>query len=73
MKVYTTILGVTGVSVQPGASDKAGRATRDLVVASPRGELILRLVGETRDDLQVTFAAPEPGGWKGAIKRQLDV
>ena len=72
MKVYTTILGVSGVSVQPGGTDKSGKATRDVVITSPDGELILRLVGQNRDDLEVTFQAPEPGGWKGAVKRQLD-
>lgn len=72
MKVYTTILGVTGVNVQPGATDKSGKATRDVVITSPDGELILRLVGESRDNLEVTFKSPEPGGWKEAIKRQVD-
>jgi hypothetical protein len=80
MKVYTTILGVSKVSVRPGLTDKAGRAVRDVVISSPEGELILRLVGESRDDLQVTYAAAEvlgqkPGtrnGWSKASKDQLD-
>lgn len=69
VKVYTTILAVTGISVQPGATDNAGKSVRDVVVTGPAGELVLRLVGETRDDLQVTFAGGEQGNWKATMKR----
>jgi hypothetical protein len=72
MKVYTTVLGVTGITVQPGTTNNAGKAVRDVVITSTGGDLILRLAGETRDDLQVTCAGAEQSGWKAAIKRQLD-
>jgi hypothetical protein len=59
MKVYTTILGVAGITVQPGTSDRSGKPVRDVVIETTGGTVILRLVGENRDDLQVSFASSE--------------
>jgi len=71
MKVYTTILGVTGISVRQGSTNSVGRPVRDVVITSGDGDLILRLMGETREDLQVTFAGGEQGSWKATLKKQL--
>ena len=54
MKVYTTVLGVTGITVQPGTTINAGKVCR-VIVTSAGGEFVLRLAGETRDDLRVTL------------------
>jgi hypothetical protein len=59
MKVYTTILGVAGITVHPGTPDRSGKPVRDVVVDTTEGTVILRLVGEHREDLQVSFAASE--------------
>jgi hypothetical protein len=79
MKVYTTILGVTGISVHQGTTGKSDEPVRDIVVASQDGEVIIRLVGQERNDLQVNFVtgqeAGEKGGeqrgWKRSLKEQV--
>jgi hypothetical protein len=79
MKVYTTVLGVTGISVHQGTTSKSGEPVRDIVVASSDGEVTIRLVGQERNDLQVTFATSqttgekggEQRGWKRTLKEQV--
>jgi hypothetical protein len=69
MKVYTTIVGVTRISVQPGTTGKKGESVRDIAITGPDGDVTIRLVGEQRDDLQVTFATSQTSGEKGGEQR----
>ena len=71
MKVYTTVLNVTGITVQNGSTNNAGKPIRDVVVTTTDGDLVLRLMAENRDDLQITFAGSEQGSWKATLKKQL--
>ena len=69
--MYTTILNVTGITVQPGETNNAGKHVRDIVVTSTDGDLVLRLTGENRDNLQISFAGSDQGSWKATLKKQL--
>ena len=71
MKVYTTILGVTGISVQQGSTNDSGKPVRDVVITTSDGDVVLRLMAQSREDLQVSFAGGEQGGWKGTLRKQL--
>jgi len=71
MKVYTTVLGVTGITVQPGSTNSAGKPVREVVITTADGDLILRLSSETREDLQVSFAGDKQGSFKSTLKKQL--
>jgi len=71
MKVYTTILAVTGITVQQGSTNSAGKPIRDVVITTADGDVVLRLMAENREDLQVTFAGGEQGSWKATLKKQL--
>jgi hypothetical protein len=70
MKIHTTVLNVTRITVQPGSMNSAGKPIRDVVVTTTDGDLVLRLMAENRDDLQVTFAGNEQGSWKATLKKQ---
>jgi len=56
MKMYQTILGVTGITVQHGSMNSTGKPVRDVVITTGEGNLVLHLTGEHREDLQVAFA-----------------
>jgi hypothetical protein len=70
MKVYTTIVNVTKITVKPGTIRANGEEIREIVIAGTDGEVILRLVGQERDDLQVTFATGEQGSGNATPKQQ---
>jgi hypothetical protein len=69
MKVHTTVLGVTGIQVQPGSTPNTGKHVREIVILTEDGDVVVRLMAEHREDLQITFADNDQGGWKAAVKK----
>jgi hypothetical protein len=70
MKMYQTVLGVTGITVQQGSTNSAGKPIRDVVITTADGNLVLRLSGEHRADLQVVFDTEEQGSWRATLNKQ---
>jgi len=64
MKMDQTILNVTGISVRQGSTGSTGQPVRDMVITTTDGDLVLHLAGESREDLQVTFAGVSRGAGK---------
>jgi hypothetical protein len=62
MKIYTTVLSVTGITVHQGEVNSSGKPVRDVVITTADGDVVLRLTGEKRDDLQVA--------WKATVNKQ---
>jgi hypothetical protein len=71
MKVFETILGVTGITVQSGTTNSTGKPVRDVVITTPDGEVVLHLIGEVREDLQINFAGGEQGSARAPSKTHV--
>jgi len=71
MKMFQTVLGVTGITVQPGTQNSQGKPVRDVIISTAEGDLVVHLLAESREDLQVQFAGNDQPGWKQPAKKQL--
>ena len=77
MEMKAAISKVKGVAVRPTSGSDEDGYTRDVVIFIETGQIVLRLSGAIRQDLQVGFgkpstsSTPKARSWTRAVKDQV--